>query len=250
MKSSLRTQIDDSNIPNHIAVIMDGNGRWAESRGEMRIYGHMNGVASVRETLRTARELGVGYLTLYAFSTENWNRPKEEVDALMDLLVNTIIDEIEELNDNSVRLKAIGDLDHLPKSCQKALREGMDRTASNDGITLILALSYSSRWEITNAMRKIAQQVADGTLKPEQIEDEHINQGLSTSGIPDPELLIRTSGEHRISNFLLWQIAYTELYFTNVFWPDFRKEHFYEAILSYQNRERRFGMVTEQIAKH
>jgi undecaprenyl diphosphate synthase len=210
----------------------------------------MNGVASVRETLRTARELGVSYLTLYAFSTENWNRPKEEVDALMDLLVTTIIDEIEELNDNSVRLKAIGDLDHLPTSCQKALREGMDRTASNDGITLILALSYSSRWEITNAMRKIAQQVADGTLKPEEIEHDHINQGLSTAGIPDPELLIRTSGEHRISNFLLWQIAYTELYFTNVFWPDFRKEHFYEAILSYQNRERRFGMVTEQIAKH
>ena len=248
MEEQLKTSIDKDNIPAHVAVIMDGNGRWAEDRGEMRIYGHMNGVESVRETLRAAREIGVSYLTLYAFSTENWNRPKDEVDALMDLLVSTIMDEVDELDDNSVRLKAIGDIDNLPKGCQKAVREGMAQTADNEGITLVLALSYSSRWEITRAVQRIAEKVKQG-LDPASIDDKMINEHLSTAGIPDPELLIRTSGENRISNFLLWQIAYAELYFTDVFWPDFRKSDFYKAILSYQNRERRFGKVSEQIAK-
>ncbi len=250
MEELLRKRIDDSNIPEHVAVIMDGNGRWAKDRGERRIYGHMNGVESVRETLKTARELGVKYLTLYAFSTENWNRPKEEVDALMDLLVNTIIDELTELADNAVRLKAIGDLSNLPPKCQKALEDGIERTAKNDKITLILALSYSSRWEMTHAVKEITKKVSEGSLKTENIDAECISSHLNTSGIPDPSLLIRTSGEHRISNFLLWQIAYAELYFTDVLWPDFRKKNFYEAILSYQNRERRFGMVSEQITKN
>lgn len=250
MEKLLRKRIDEQNIPEHVAVIMDGNGRWAKNRGKMRIYGHMNGVESVRETLKTARELGVKYLTLYAFSTENWNRPKEEVDALMDLLVSTIIDEIEELDDNSVRLQAIGDLDNLPEKCQNALKQGIEQTADNDKITLILALSYSSRWEMTNAIREIAKKVKKGELEPEEIDSCIVNMHLSTHDIPDPSLLIRTSGESRISNFLLWQIAYSELYFTDVLWPDFRKQHFYEAILSYQDRERRFGMVSEQITKN
>ncbi len=248
MEEQLKARIDKANIPAHVAVIMDGNGRWAEDRGEMRIFGHMNGVESVRETLRAAREIGISYLTLYAFSTENWNRPKDEVDALMDLLVSTIMDEIDELDDSSVRLKAIGDLKNLPEGCQKALNEGMERTAENKGITLVLALSYSSRWEITKAVKQIAGKVKQG-LDPASIDDQFISKHLCTAGMPDPELLIRTSGENRISNFLLWQIAYAELYFTDVFWPDFRKSDFYKAILSYQNRERRFGMVSEQIAK-
>jgi len=248
MEEQLKARIDTNNIPSHVAVIMDGNGRWAEDRGEMRIYGHMNGVESVRDTLRAARELGVSFLTLYAFSTENWNRPKDEVDALMDLLVSTIIDEIDELDDNSVRLQTIGDIDNLPSSCQIALKKGIERTASNDGVTLVLALSYSSRWEISKAVREISVKVKEG-LDPESIDDALISSHLCTAGMPDPELLIRTSGENRISNFLLWQIAYAELYFTDVFWPDFRKPDFYKAILSYQNRERRFGMVSEQIAK-
>ncbi len=250
MEKLLRKQIDDNNIPEHVAVIMDGNGRWAKDRGKDRIYGHMNGVDSVRETLKTASELGVKYLTLYAFSTENWNRPKEEVDALMDLLVNTIIDEIEDLAGNAVRLKAIGDLSNLPPKCQKALEDGIERTAKNDTITLVLALSYSSRWEIGNAVKKIAEKVKRDELNVEEIDSNMIGDHLSTKGIPDPCLLIRTSGERRISNFLLWQIAYAELYFTEVLWPDFRKKNFYEAILSYQNRERRFGMVSEQITKN
>ncbi|NND93269.1 MAG: isoprenyl transferase [Flavobacteriales bacterium] len=250
MEKLLRERIDDSKIPKHVAVIMDGNGRWAKNRGEMRIYGHMNGVESVRETLKTARELGVKYLTLYAFSTENWNRPKEEVDALMDLLVSTIIDEIEELDDNSVRLKAVGDIDNLPINCQKALKQGIERTADNDKITLILALSYSSRWELTNAVREIARKCQSKEIELDDISSTLISEHLTTQGIPDPCLLIRTSGEKRISNFLLWQIAYSELYFTDVLWPDFRKQHFYEAILSYQDRERRFGMVSEQIVKN
>ncbi|NNC82439.1 MAG: isoprenyl transferase [Flavobacteriales bacterium] len=246
----MKERIDDTNIPEHVAVIMDGNGRWAKSRGRERIFGHMNGVESVRETLKTAREIGVKYLTLYAFSTENWNRPKEEVDALMDLLVTTIMDEIDELDDKSVRLKAIGDLDNLPPKCCNALKDGMARTAENDDITLILALSYSSRWEMTNAIRAIAEKVASGELAADEIDSSIVSKHLSTHDIPDPSLLIRTSGEKRISNFLLWQIAYAELYFTEVLWPDFRKQHFYEAILSYQNRERRFGMVSEQITKN
>ena len=248
MEEQLKARINTENIPTHVAVIMDGNGRWAQDRGEMRIYGHMNGVESVRETLRTARELGVKFLTLYAFSTENWNRPKDEVDALMDLLVSTIMTEIDELNDNSVRLKAVGDIENLPVGCQKALTEGMERTAKNEGITLVLALSYSSRWEITQMVKQIAIKVKNG-LDPESIDDAMISANLCTADMPDPELLIRTSGENRISNFLLWQIAYAELYFTDILWPDFRKADFYKAILSYQNRERRFGMVSEQIVK-
>jgi len=226
---------------------MDGNGRWAKDQGQMRIFGHMNGVESVRETLKAATELGVKYLTLYAFSTENWNRPQDEVEALMGLLVDTILQEVEELNDNSVRLRAIGDLDSLPSACQDALKKGMERTKKNERITLILALSYSARWELVQGMRKIAQEVKEGRLEPDEIDMDTISSSLSTAGIPDPELLIRTSGEQRISNFLLWQIAYAELYFSPVHWPAFRKEHFKEAILDYQQRERRFGKISEQI---
>jgi len=239
--------IDPQNIPQHVAVIMDGNGRWAKDQGQMRIFGHMNGVESVRETLKAATELGVKYLTLYAFSTENWNRPQDEVEALMGLLVDTILQEVEELNDNSVRLRAIGDLDSLPSACQDALKKGMERTKKNERITLILALSYSARWELVQGMRKIAQEVKEGRLEPDEIDTDTISSSLSTAGIPDPELLIRTSGEQRISNFLLWQIAYAELYFSPVHWPAFRKEHFKEAILDYQQRERRFGKISEQI---
>ena len=243
-------ELDLNNIPQHVAVIMDGNGRWAKDQGQMRIYGHMNGVESVRETLKCATELGVKYLTLYAFSTENWNRPKDEVEALMSLLVDTIIQELDELNDNSVRLLAIGDLESLPASCQDALKQGKEKTKNNDSITLILALSYSARWELVNGMKKIAAEVEAGNLKVADISAEHISSSLTTAGIPDPELLIRTSGEQRISNFLLWQIAYAELYFSPVHWPDFRKEHFKEALLEYQKRERRFGKVSEQIRTH
>lgn len=243
----LKHQIDKNNIPKHVAIIMDGNGRWAKSRGEDRVFGHLNGVDSVRESLKTARELGVEYLTLYAFSTENWNRPKEEVDALMDLLVETIINEIEELHENSVRLQAIGDIENLPVKCRAALKEGIEKTRNNDTITLILALSYSSRWEITQAVKKIAVEVKNENIDPEKITDQLISANLATKNYPDPELLIRTSGENRISNFLLWQIAYSELYFTETYWPEFRKNDFFKAVISYQNRERRFGKTSEQI---
>ena len=246
----LKHQIDKNNIPQHVAIIMDGNGRWAKNRGEDRVFGHLNGVESVRESLKTARELGIKYLTLYAFSTENWNRPKEEVDALMDLLVETIIDEIEELHEKSVRLEAIGDIENLPVKCQSALKKGIERTKNNDNITLILALSYSSRWEITNAVKSISDKVKEGKIKPEDINDQLISDHLGTKHFPDPELLIRTSGENRISNFLLWQIAYAELYFTETYWPEFRKNDFCKAVISYQNRERRFGKTSEQIIKN
>jgi len=222
---------------------MDGNGRWAKEKGQERIFGHLNGVESVRASLQAARRCGVKYLTLYAFSTENWNRPKEEVAALMDLLVNTIVGEIDELDKNEVRLAAIGDLGNLPDDCRRELERGMERTASNEKIQLNLALSYSSRWEITNAVKRI---IRDG-LKEENINDELISSYLTTSSIPDPELVIRTSGEKRISNFLLWQIAYAELHFTDCLWPDFREEHFYEAILDYQSRQRRFGKTSDQL---
>ena len=229
---------------------MDGNGRWAQTQGEQRVFGHLNGVNAVRESLTAAREIGVKYLTLYAFSTENWNRPKSEVDALMDLLVKTIVDEIDELHQNEVRLQAIGDIEHLPDACRNVLKEGIERTKNNDNISLVLALSYSSRWEISNAIKQIAEQVKQGIISPNDINDDLIRAHLSTANIPDPELLIRTSGENRISNFLLWQLAYTELYFTEVFWPDFTKNHFFEAIVSYQNRERRFGKISAQILKN
>lgn len=244
----LLARIDRKRVPRHVAIIMDGNGRWAEQHGEHRMMGHANGVASVREALTAATELGVRYLTLYAFSTENWNRPKEEVDALMDLLVRTMVKELEELRTNGVRLNAIGDLDSLPDSCRETLQQGMDSTAGNDRITLTLALSYSSRWEILRMVSDLARKVAQGSIDASEIDERTVGEHLCTAGLPDPELLIRTSGEQRVSNFLLWQIAYAELWFTPVLWPDFRKEHFFRAVLDYQNRERRFGLVSEQVA--
>lgn len=228
---------------------MDGNGRWAKQKGENRIFGHTTGVESVREALTAATELGVKYLTLYAFSTENWNRPKEEVEALMNLLVNTIANEIKSLNTNDVRLQAIGDIENLPESCRKALKTAIDETSQNKRITLILALSYSSRWEITKACRDIAAEVKSGKIAPEDVNEEMFSDHLQTKDFPEPELLIRTSGEHRISNFLLWQLAYAEFVFINIMWPEFKKEHFFEAVCEYQKRERRFGMVSEQLNK-
>ncbi len=245
----LREAIDPARVPAHVAIIMDGNGRWAKKHGEHRVVGHANGVRSVREALTGATEIGVKYLTLYAFSTENWNRPQDEVNALMDLLVKTVIDEIDELMEKGVKLHAIGDLESLPASCRTTLFEAIERTKSNTRITLTLALSYSARWEITQMVRKVAAKAASGEIDPQHIDEQVIGSNLSTAGIPDPELLIRTSGEQRISNFLLWQIAYAELWFTPVFWPDFRKEHLFAAIHDYQNRERRFGLISEQVTQ-
>ncbi len=246
---SLKDKIDPSKLPLHVAVIMDGNGRWAKKQGEQRIFGHQNGVKAVRDISEAAAEIGVKYITLYAFSTENWNRPKAEVDALMELLVHTIHGEKETLDKNNIRLLAIGDLKSLPASCRQELQEAIDHTAKNTRLSLVLALSYSARWELKNAMQEIATKVANQKLNVEEINELTIQEHLTTVGIPDPELLIRTSGEHRISNFLLWQIAYTELYFTEKLWPEFTKEDFYEAIVDYQNRERRFGLVSEQLSK-
>lgn len=244
---SLFEQIDKERLPQHVAVIMDGNGRWAKDKGKLRVFGHQNGVVAVRDTVEGAVELGIKYLTLYAFSTENWNRPKLEVMALMELLVATISKETKTLMDNGVKLNAIGDLNSLPDKCHKQLKEAMRKTSSNTNCTLTLALSYSSRWEITEASRKIAEKVRDGVLRPEDITEQVISAHLSTSTMPDPELLIRTSGEHRISNYLLWQIAYAELYFTPKLWPDFRRQDLFEAVIDYQKRERRFGMTSEQL---
>lgn len=234
-------------MPRHIAVIMDGNGRWAKKKGAMRIFGHRNAVKAVREVTEGCGELGVDYLTLYAFSTENWSRPKDEVEGLMELLVNTLKEEIKSLMDNQVKLITIGETSHLPEDCQRNLAWAMEETKNNTGLTVILALSYSGRWELREAVKAIAREVKEGKLDPETISEENIANHLQTAGIPDPELLIRTSGEMRISNFLLWQIAYTELYITPTLWPDFRKEHLYEAIWSYQQRERRFGKTSEQL---
>ncbi|NEN21968.1 isoprenyl transferase [Cryomorpha ignava] len=245
---SLKSKIKSDLVPQHIAVIMDGNGRWAKNRGEDRVFGHLNGVNSVRETLEAATEIGVKFLTLYAFSTENWDRPREEVSALMDLLVQTILKEIDSLQKNEVSLKAIGDLSMLPQNCHNALLEAIDKTSKNERITLTLALSYSSRWEIQKAVQEIARDVKSGEITPDDIDQNTISQYLETRNYPDPELLIRTSGEKRISNFLLWQIAYSELYFTETLWPDFKKENFFEAVVAYQNRERRFGKISEQNA--
>lgn len=242
-----KSRIDPARVPQHIAIIMDGNGRWAKQHGELRVVGHSNGVRSVRDTLVGATEIGVKFLTLYAFSTENWNRPRAEVDALMDLLVNTLMSELDSLHENGVRLNAIGDLDSLPASCQATLQEAIRQTAKNDRITLTLALSYSSRWELVNMVKRVAQDVKDGRLAVDAIDDQVVSDHLTTVGMPDPELLIRTSGEQRISNFLLWQIAYAELWFSPVLWPDFRREHLYRAVLDYQNRERRFGLTSEQL---
>jgi undecaprenyl diphosphate synthase len=230
-----------------VAVIMDGNGRWAKKKGALRIFGHKNAVEAVRDITEGCGELGIKYLTLYAFSTENWSRPKAEVDGLMELLVNTLKQEIKRLSENRVRLTTIGEISHLPKDCQENLKWAIDQTKSNTGLNLILALSYSGRWEIIQAVKDIAKDVASGKLNPEKINERSFENYLKTSGIPDPELLIRTSGEMRISNFLLWQIAYTELFITPTLWPDFRKEHLYEAIWSYQQRERRFGKTSEQL---
>ena len=246
----LKQSVDKNNIPQHVAIIMDGNGRWAKQQGEDRIFGHHEGVNSVREIVEACGEIGVKYLTLYAFSTENWNRPKDEVDALMELLVATISMETPNLNKKGVKLQAIGDVKSLPESCQQELQESIDITSKNSTVTLILALSYSSKWEITNSVKEIAKQIEEGKLKASEITSKHIEKHLNTSIFPDPELMIRTSGEHRISNFLLWQLAYAEFYFTDTLWPDFRKNDFFKAILSYQNRERRFGQTSEQISKN
>lgn len=234
-------------LPGHIAVIMDGNGRWAKKKGAARIFGHRNAIKAVRETTEGCAELGIGYLTLYAFSTENWNRPQEEVNGLMELLVSALKNELSTLLDNNVKLQTIGDTKQLPIRCQAELAEVMEATAEKTGLVLTLALNYSGRWEIVEATKKIARQVKNGVLKVEDINDEVFAANLTTVEMPDPELLIRTSGEIRISNFLLWQIAYTELYFEDVLWPDFRKKHLYRALNEFQNRERRFGKTSEQL---
>ncbi len=245
--SSLKEKIDLGKLPVHAAIIMDGNGRWAQQRGKERIYGHQQGVTAVREATEAAAELGIKYLTLYAFSTENWNRPDEEVNALMSLLVTTISHETKTLNKNNIRLAAIGDLESLPTECRQELAEAIKNTSTNTRMTLVLALSYSSKWEILRAVNAIASKAVKGELNPGSVDEKIFERELCTSNIPDPELLIRTSGEERISNFLLWQIAYSELYFTKKLWPDFRKDDLYEAILDYQGRERRFGKISEQV---
>jgi undecaprenyl diphosphate synthase len=234
-------------IPAHVAIIMDGNGRWAKQKGNQRIFGHKNAVKAVRDTVEGSVEIGIKYLTLYAFSTENWNRPRTEVDALMSLLVSTLNTELKTLVDNNVRLLAIGDINSLPDSVALELQQVINKTKVNNGLSLILALSYSSRWEIINGVKKIMKDVEKHKIKIENINEDIFATYLNTFGIPDPELLIRTSGEYRISNFLLWQIAYTELYFTPILWPDFRREHLFEAIADFQKRERRFGKTSEQL---
>jgi len=244
---SWKEKIEKERLPKHIAIIMDGNGRWAKQRGKLRTFGHYHGVKSVRESAEAAAEIGIKYLTLYAFSTENWKRPKSEVNALMKLLVRTIHNETKTLHDNKISLMAIGDLDSLPQVTRDELSEAIKDTQHYDRMKLILALSYSSRWEITNAARLIARKVEAKEISSEKIDQALFESCLITHSIPDPELLIRTSGEFRISNFLLWQIAYAELFFTPKLWPDFRKEDLYEAIVDYQKRERRFGKISEQI---
>jgi len=239
--------IDKSRLPKHVAIIMDGNGRWAQQRGEHRVFGHNNGVQAVRETTEAAAELGIKYITLYAFSTENWKRPKEEVDALMHLLVVTISNEIKTLNDNNIRLRVIGNVNCLNEQVKKELDEAIEKTSGNTRMDLFLALSYSGRWEIVDAFKKIAIQVKEGNLEPDQINEKLISAHMNAPDLPDPELLIRTSGEYRISNFLMWQTAYTELFFSSKLWPDFCKEDLYEAIIDFQHRERRFGKISEQI---
>lgn len=239
--------IDKSKLPSHIAVIMDGNGRWAKQQGKLRVFGHENGVKSVRSTVETCAKLGVECLTLYAFSSENWNRPKLEVDTLMKLLVASLKKELKTLTKNNVRLNAIGNLDSLPEKVGKELKEVIKKTSENSGLILTLALSYGSRQELVHAIQEISIKVKNNIISAHKIDETIINNHLYTQNLPDVDLLIRTSGEQRISNFLLWQIAYSELYFTDVYWPDFREEHLAEAILNYQNRERRFGKTSEQL---
>jgi len=242
-----KDQIDISRLPEHIAIIMDGNGRWAKGKGKLRVFGHHNGVVSVSDVVEGAGEIGIKYLTLYTFSAENWNRPKLEVAAIMELLVSTINKQINKLMANNVRLNAIGDLEMLPAKCYKELRAAIEKTSVNTGLVLTLALSYGSRREIIHAVQQIAGKVLNGELKIDDINEDVFGNNLYTADIPDPELLIRTSGEYRISNYLLWQIAYAELYFTPKLWPDFRREDLYEAIMDYQSRERRFGKTSEQV---
>ncbi len=240
-------QIDKNRLPTHIAIIMDGNGRWAEEKGQERLYGHFHGVESVRNIVEGCAELGIGYLTLYAFSTENWDRPQQEVDGLMYLLVDTIRKEVPILNKNNIRLHVIGDMAMLPEFAHTELKEALEMTSQNTGLNLVMALSYSSRWELVNAVKNIGLDVQAGKIDANTINQETLQQYLTTSNLPDPELMIRTSGEYRISNFLLFQLAYAELYFTNTRWPDFRKENLYEAIIDFQNRERRFGKTGKQV---
>jgi undecaprenyl diphosphate synthase len=244
---SLKDTIIAEHLPKHIAIIMDGNGRWAKDKGEDRLYGHWHGVESVREVTTACAELGIEYLTLYAFSTENWDRPAYEVNGLMELLVETIKKEVPTLNKNNIRLHVIGDTAMLPASAKAQLEEALQETQKNTGLNLIMALSYSSRWEITKAIQQIAEEAAAGKINAQEINQDTIHNYLQTKHFPDPELMIRTSGEYRISNFLLYQLAYTELYFTDTFWPDFKKENLYEAIADFQKRERRFGKTSEQI---
>ncbi len=245
--SDLKKDINLEKLPRHVAVIMDGNGRWAEKRGNQRIFGHKNAVTAVRDAVEACAELGIQYLTLYAFSTENWKRPKSEVEALMSLLVSTIHSETKTLLENNIRLRTIGNIQSLPEKVQEQLRQAKTMTSGNTGLNLVLALSYGSRWEILSAIKKLTADITEGKIQVEDINESVFSQYLDTAEIPDPELVIRTSGEYRISNFLLWQIAYTELYFTPTLWPDFRRDHLYAAILSYQNRERRFGKTADQI---
>ncbi len=240
-------EINLDKLPQHIAIIMDGNGRWAEEKGQERLYGHYHGVESVRNIVEGCAEIGIKYLTLYAFSTENWDRPRNEVDGLMTLLADTLRKEVPTLNKNNIRMNVIGDMEMLPEYAVNALQESLDLTSQNTGLNLIMALSYSSRWELVNAVKKIGVDVSLGKIEPNDINQELLQTYLTTSKFPDPELMIRTSGEYRISNFLLYQLAYAELYFTNTRWPDFRKENLYEAILDFQNRERRFGKTGNQI---
>jgi len=242
---ALIEQIEKENLPKHIAITMDGNGRWAEGKGKFRVFGHQHGVKSVKEAVETAAEIGIKYLTLYAFSTENWNRSEREVNALMTLLISTISKETKTLMKNDICLNTIGKLSQLPKKCKQELEQAVEKTKNNKRMTLILALSYSGRWEIVNAVNKIIHDSKNNLAK--EITEDNFQQYLNTKGVPDPELLIRTSGEHRISNFLLWQIAYSELYFTDTLWPDFRKEDLIKAIIDYQKRERRFGKTKAQI---
>lgn len=246
-KMNLLESIDHTNLPKHLAIIMDGNGRWAKQQGFLRAFGHENGTKSVKEIIKTSAKLGIEYLTLYAFSTENWNRPKLEVQALMKILINSLKKELTTLQENNIRLNAIGNLDKLPKTAQKELLDVIEKTKNNTRLTLTLALSYGSREELVNAVRIISDKVKNNIISIDTIDDSIINEHLYTQNLPDVDLLIRTSGEHRISNFLLWQIAYAELYFTNVLWPDFKDQDLYEAIISYQKRERRFGKTSEQI---
>ncbi|QNK62071.1 isoprenyl transferase [Pedobacter sp. PAMC26386] len=242
-----KEQIDTSRLPEHIAIIMDGNGRWAKNQGKFRSFGHESGVISVKDIVEGCADIGVKYLTIYAFSTENWNRPIDEVNALMELLIATINNETDTLNKNNIRLNAIGDIASLPQKCIDDLKSAMEKTAGNTTCTLTLALSYSAKWEILEAAKKIALLVQEGKIKVDEIDETQFSTQLTTVNMPDPELMIRTSGEHRVSNFLLWQMAYSELYFTETLWPDFRREDLFEAIVDYQKRERRFGKISEQL---